>query len=87
MSDALTSNHKSIADQLRDPFEEMSLSLDADIRVEFQPTNPPTPIGFGVLQGDKLIAVLSYAQLQGALVGYEAALAVRYGEPTKGNDP
>ena len=49
----------------------------ATLRLESQMTSPPKPIGFGVFDGDKMIAVLTLEELWRAAAELLRAQAVR----------
>lgn len=47
------------------------------LRVECHFTNPPTPTGFGVFEGDKLIGILEYDTVKQAFERYQQMLKDR----------
>lgn len=41
------------------------------LRVEFHPTTPPQPTGFGVFDGEKMIGVMTEADVRAALAKFD----------------
>lgn len=50
--------------------------MDAEIRIEYQMTNPPRPISFGVVRNGNLIAVLKPWEVEDAVNKFREALGV-----------
>lgn len=58
---------------------------DAELRLEFHPTNPPQPMGFAVIQEGRVTAILTREQLVKALVAWNLMEASRAIKPLKGD--